>query len=62
LAGWDPTRYDEVKNTRLRDGLEAFVQKAKQRALEQFRHEQNLYVAGGLKKEPKLPAILRGKR
>jgi hypothetical protein len=59
LAGWDPLKYDEVAGTRLRDGLEAFVQKARDRAIEQFRHEQSLHVAGGLKKAPKLPSILR---
>lgn len=59
MAGWDPTRYDDVKNIRLVEGLEAFVARAKERAMEQFRHEQSLYVAGGLKKAPKLPDILK---
>lgn len=62
LAGWDPLKYDEVAGSRLRDGLEAFLQRARNRAIEQYRHEQSLFVAGGLKKAPKLPSILKGDR
>lgn len=51
-----------ASQVRVRDGLDAFVQRARDRALEQFRHEQAMYVAGGLKKKPKPPPILKRER
>lgn len=62
LADHDPTRYEVVLQVRLREGLEAFLARARERALRAFEHQQSLYVAGGLKKAPKVPAILKPRK
>lgn len=60
LARFDPLVMDEVHHrVRMRDGLEAFIHLLREEAASDFRHEQLMYVQGGLKKQPKLPAILK---
>ena len=43
----------------LRDGLLDYVELLKRDAVEEFRHAQSLYVAGGLKEAPTIPSILK---
>lgn len=42
----------------LRDGLIDYIDLLQRSALAGFRHEQTLYVAGGLKTAPAIPRIL----
>lgn len=62
LAGNDPSRFEEILNTRLTEGLEAYILRAKEEALDHYRHEQSLFVAGGLRNKPKLPRILQKRK
>lgn len=60
IAGWDVGQYDVIWNTwPVREGLITYVAALRRFALEEFYHELDLYVAGGLKAAPKLPRILR---
>jgi hypothetical protein len=60
LAQGDPLRLERIWNTvPVRTGLEAFVLLLRRRAIDEFRHDQMVYVNGGYKKAPKPPAILR---
>jgi hypothetical protein len=44
----------------MRDALLDYVELLRTDALAQFRHEQTLFVLGGLKQAPTLPPILAG--
>jgi hypothetical protein len=59
LAGWDPERVRALRRTALRDVLHAADAQLRERRLEQFRHEQVLYVWGGLKRAPEVPTWMR---
>ncbi len=62
LARFDPLRLDEVNaRVRVRDGLFAYLEIVRGEAMVQYRHDQVLFVQGGMKKAPKPPAILRRK-
>jgi hypothetical protein len=62
LANYDPLRYERILRTRLREGLDAFILKVQDRAVRALEHQQSLYVAGGLKKAPKVPDILKPRK
>jgi hypothetical protein len=48
-----------VFTSSLRDGLLDYIETLERDALEQFRHAQLLFVAGGMRTAPPLPPILR---
>ena len=58
LAGWDPERVRALRASPLREVLHAAEHWLRERDLEQFRHEQALYVQGGLKRAPEAPPWL----
>lgn len=58
LSGHDPTRFGAILEVPVRDGLEAYLARLRDRAWQAYQHECLLYVQGGLKKKPKLPEII----
>jgi hypothetical protein len=44
---------------KVRDGLVALIEELKADALETYRHEQMMYVQGGLTERPTVPDILK---
>ena len=61
LSGYDYDRARNVLRWPLREALVAYVEAERASALAMYRHEQSLYVVGGLKNAPGLPGILRTK-
>lgn len=60
LAGFDPLRMPEVwARTPVRLGLELYIRKVLEEEVIQFRHDQHLFVQGGLKKKPQLGPMMK---
>jgi hypothetical protein len=63
LSGDDYARAQEVLDWPLREALVSFLNRARQEALEQYRHARlewtNVAAFGGAGKPPDLPAILK---